>query len=1391
MQKVTPLRSDKAPVQPIVHINTFGAFLRYLREREQMTQSELVSSFPYFFEEYHVATLTLTPDMYRKLEKGKRAAQYEELLPLYAALVGNDFKLSPQERSSFVRLARLKLEGLQRKKPKLRPDGEWRLLEIQLAQIDQDTKAAQEIDSGEQATEKRKRQKSSLDTSHIVGRESWLTTMLSHLETKAKKLVIIQGMMGIGKSSGLKLLLHHLLDREECWPILYSFPTSADITPADHLDTFLAMILAELQVSEPEASKTPPLAKRIEQVLAHLAEMHQRIIFLIDDAQVILDEHGQLSREWQQFLAQYLRSNHQTLMYLATREWAGWTGRERSFVVDGDEAILPPLDGQAGIAIWRHIGFTDVGEDLLEQATARCGGNALMIELRAANLQRPRFSFGWQRNKPQEKKSEHQHLIEQLLTDSHIFGTADVEARKLLQQVIGQRLSHDALQVMEALATTPMMLPFPLLLEINQQAEYAFAELLQASLIDRNAMEQVERAVLQPLAREATIHQLLADKRLPEIEQQLIHAYTIWLEQGTFSSEQEQAMLISELAAAHLKQHHLLEAAELLIEYGWLSYAFGHAPRLARLADEVMHSFNWHRQPEEEVGGLLIQHDLLAREIDKDLGTTERRKAYLHLYEVMNTESVGLKPSTIFHLVHHKLRYLITDKHHAEAWSLIDEICKKYEGFQSAQPVTYTDMLDRRAYVLGRWGNHQDALAKKETDEARARKLQEDAFRLRQEAVEVHQQCVELLQRQERFASPIEQSHMRFKRARQLNDLSYYQRTTGDLEAAKQSMKECLKLKEAGFVIPRSLAVSYDDYGQLLSQTGNFHEAMTYNDHALQIIQKLLDAGQNSILKEKGMLLINRGKLCLLQGKLDDAKALFIEGIPLVEGTSREVSAATAIEGLRTIESWQEANIHHQLDWRWYPRYHQLASYSDIKWLTPTGPFSEEEKLEWHRIAQYPEDEDASKRMAVIIAQSRKRELVKSYEEQREPYIHYPLISQAEIQSKLTGFSQLRTEIEQREPNAIVRRLYLSTIDERLDELNLIAATGRQDDDAFWLYNQRINSSPSMMEMELAIRQLADTLRRGLQYSETEQLCRHIIQQTSYWQIKPMSLEPLDAATEQNTETQYASIDEEQKLFSSEAVGRFFADVFRTYRFPWTVKRDITADHASVSLNLQQLILPGEEQLISLAKIRELLAHEIETHAFRSNAGEKSPLAILSAGLQGFLETEEGLAIYYTQEVEQRGSHHKPNKSWIGTLATGLASGLLCEPYTFRKLLLFLEEVNTLRSLLSENKQTADEIRKDALRSAENRCLRTWRGVAHLSQPGICSTKDSVYLRGYLSVIKALDEGKIAFEQMMVGAVGIHHLGDLAELGITKPNILHRRLATDPDLEKYILQFVG
>src|SRR5438105_143659 len=741
--RVTPLRT----AQPIVHVNTFGAFLRYVREREQLQQQEVSETFPDIFQTYHVPTLTA--DMYRKLERGKRAPQFEELLPLYVSFTaGNGMLVSPEERRTYLHLARHKIESLQRRRPKLRPESEWRLLEIQLAQIDQDI------------------------------------------------------------------------------PLKDSTKDS----------------------------------ERIAQVLKRLTEGEQRVVLLVDDAQVILDQLGQLTENWLQFLTAFLQHQHRALIYLATREWPLWSGRERVFVADGDETMLPPLDPRTGAEIWRRLGFTAVAEELLQQAAERCGGNALMIELRAASLQRPRFSFSWRRrtepSSSQEKKNEQQQLVERLLAEPHVFEAADVEARQLLLQVISKRLSSDAIQLLEVVSASPLALPFPLLAEINQQGEYAFVELLKASLVDRNATGLDERAYLQPLAREAGVQKLLVEERLGEVEQRLAQMYSVWLDQGTFQSEQEQAALVTELAILYLKEHRLLEAAELLIEYGWLSFAFGHASRLARVTDEIMRSFPWHLSAENEAGGQLLHHYLLARSLDRDLVAPERKKAYLSLYEAMRNGSVAFKPRTLVHLVHHKLRYLTLGKQYAEAWSLIDQVCKQYEDLQDTKPITYAELLDRRAYVLGRWGDFQDAQAKKEQDEAEATKLHEEAFRLRQQAATVHEQCIALLRQHERFASPVEQSHIRFKRARLLNDLAYYQRSTGHLEEAKQAMKECLKLKEAGFVVPGSLAVSYDDYGQLLGQLGNYQEALAYSDRALQVLQKLVDEGHSSAPREKGMLLV-------------------------------------------------------------------------------------------------------------------------------------------------------------------------------------------------------------------------------------------------------------------------------------------------------------------------------------------------------------------------------------------------------------------------------------------------------------------------------------------------------------------------------------------------------
>ncbi|MGH2480316.1 MAG: hypothetical protein ACRDHW_11730, partial [Ktedonobacteraceae bacterium] len=444
-----------------------------------------------------------------------------------------------------------------------------------------------------------------------------------------------------------------------------------------------------------------------------------------------------------------------------------------------------------------------------------------------------------------------------------------------------------------------------------------------------------------------------------------------------------------------------------------------------------------------------------------------------------------------------------------------------------------------------------------------------------------------MLQQCECFASPIEQSRLRFKQARLLNDLAYYQRCIGQLEEAKRSMEECLRLKEAGYVVPISLAVSYDDYSQLLSQLGAFRAAMSYNDRALQIAQDQVATGSRSAVREKGMFLINRGKLSLLLGQLEQAREVFEQGIPLVEGTLRDESVVVAREGLRAIETWQRENPRHQLDWRWFPEYQRLSTYSDVGLLAQAGPFLAEERNEWDRLWFQREDETAKKRLATLINQSRRRELAACLAEQRNPHFHYPLVNQDEMVSRIAGFQQMSAEIQHKEPNAIVRKLYLKAIEEHVNELRMIEAAGNQDDERFWKYNTRLNGLPSRSEMELALRPLADLIRRGLRQEHTKEISERLLQQANQWSMHLLSLEP--ALSEQ--EQQAALPSKTEISFSPETVERYFADVFRRYQFRWEIVYDATTDHARVSLSRQQLILP-EGKPMTTTKIKQLLGHE-------------------------------------------------------------------------------------------------------------------------------------------------------------------------------------------------------
>ena len=89
------------------------------------------------------------------------------------------------------------------------------------------------------------------------------------------------------------------------------------------------------------------------------------------------------------------------------------------------------------------------------------------------------------------------------------------------------------------------------------------------------------------------------------------------------------------------------------------------------------------------------------------------------------------------------------------------------------------------------------------------------------------------------------------------------------------------------------------------------------------------------------------------------------------------------------------------------------------------------------------------------------------------------------------------------------------------------------------------------------------------------------------------------------------------------------------------------------------------------------------------------------------------------------------------------------------------------------------------------RCLRTYRGVTDLQRPGVCFTKDVVYLRGLLKIERAVADDETVLDRLAVGKAALELLPDLQELGIVAPQQFSslRKLVYDRGLDDYILSF--
>jgi hypothetical protein len=1355
----------------------FGTLLRTIRQRNHLSMVAVVASLATYFEDAGVPVPS--QDMYERMERDNRAPQYRELVPLYQALVaGCGFSFSAAERHAYVELAHVKIESKTRYKEAKRPDAEWRMLERQLAQFDHAPLEENEEEEQEKRQEEHRRVLSQLeqDTSHILGREEDCSGLLSLLQLSSprKKVIAISAMSGIGKSSLLKLLQKRLLESESAQAIdtiACTFQESnkeVAQTVQECFDELLATIYTALVPKQKEISSVPPVKKRIQQTLQAIASHSRALVIFLDDAQRLIGPSGEWCEEWKQFLQEFTTNSHQATLYIASREWPIWQERESaSFIVHKE---LLPISAETGIVIWRNLGFTQEDEELLKRATEVCGNNPRMMELVAQKMNTADFSFDWDDDGTTQKGLAH------FVEHPRLTGIAP-----LLEDIIGNTLSEPAKHLLKLLALAPVALPPPVVLYVSANAKQCIHELAKASLLSKHP----DRLRLLPMVAESAIEHLLQEER-NTLQELLMQAYPYWLRAGKFQSEQEQAQVVTELLLLYFRQYRLMEATELLISGGWLCYHFGYGPRLARVCQEILTNYDWKQSPQQELAANLL-YDRLASFRGEKVTTAERAKRYQILYKQAQENSIPLAPTTIAHLLQFIVFHLADTTSFQEAETLIKAHLDQVEALKDRDPFMYASYLYCKAYLYAKWSEHELPEDNANPFSA-ALSIPDQARTHLEDAIRLFAECATLLKESERGASPLQRSRATYKRARRLHNYAYYARLAGiDLPGAKQALETCIKLEKQGYTTPGSLATAHAEYAQVLAAVGSYQTALEASDQALGEIAKDATSGYGKAEREKAVLLVERADIHLIIGNLDEARQLYCQAIPHLEQEIRREKylrkAKTGLKTIATIENALERTntqpLSGQLDHQWYSLYSQIADFDLLAWLDPAGPLSSEEQALWATYAEHGKVDELRQLMNSSLSQ----ELNQAVAEQRSPQLLYPAIPIIAVREKIKACQDLKNRIEREEPNKIVKQLYLEALLEQTCLLQMVEATYQGDRDTIASYGRLLFSMPTAREMEIATGELLKTIERGMQQEETKGLSQQIKKRLQALSLMTSHHASRMSKTEENDNRPalLERIMSEQATIKVSQVAQFLEECFQEYGFGgWSVSVKANVTAAFVEVNTKQLVLP--ERDVTAARVLHLLAHEGEGHVYRHDNGAKSKFSLLGHGLAGYSPIEEALAVRYTAEAE----HKRASLPWIGTLATGLASGRTSipgheiEPLSYHELYCFMRDYHLLNQLLQGlTMQTAQE---KAHRLAQRRCQRTYLG-------GVCWPQDNSYLHGTLELESFLQnhEDDDILERLLVGCINIEHLTNCHQLGISKPVIPHKQLAKQEVVLKAIL----
>jgi tetratricopeptide (TPR) repeat protein len=846
----------------------FGAMLKILRLRSGIRQLHVLNHLPNW-----------TQTNYSRVESGELAPAFDQLVPIYTALQEAGVAFTPQDRQQFLTLARLRIEAKKTCR-EIKSDQEWDTLRVQLSRGDTPPRAVVPPARSKSGSHL-------LETRHLIGREDWLASVCTSLQgALMKKLIVLQGPTGIGKSSELHRIAHYFLAVEPHPLVLLCSFSSVEQQnePENALDLLLGTLLAELG-SPDDPVRAAPLTIRVTFVLDLLEKLARPILILADNAEQLMDAQGHIASCWQTFLSQFLRRRHHTSLVLATKEWPGWHEGERLFVA---ERTVPLLLVEDGIALLQQLGLSAVPVEYLQQVSEAVGGVPLCLEWVASLVKKSLWLDSWDEldELSSEEEGETAELLTQrllrLMGDPALFGGPIADRlTPLLERIITHRLSVEALQVLYTLSLAGISLGKPPLQRLCPRPSL-LKELRTVSLLTTHA----QRVQVLPMVASLVRSRISPDQR-QRIEEQLIKAYVSWLDNEEMSNR-ETGAVIAELVTLYLNHHRLLDAAELLIQYGWMSFNQGYGPRLARLAQKIMQQFDWKHTVENECGGLLLYH-ILTPFLGKAIETEKRAADFQYILALASQSKITIQPTTEMDLIRLLMMYHMSYQRFEEAQHVLEAGTTRLTPYRRNDVDTQVFLLARRASLLAKWS---DYLEEQDT-------LEKIPF-MREEIIELYRQCC-LLVSNARETSPLKIRLMKKRSSAYLNYLGYQLTRNGQAAEALEYLERSIDLGEQGYCNFGALAAAYGDMSQAMMELGRFDKAMLLDEKAMREACRCAQSGDAPSQDEVWIYQVNRGRLYLRLGKIDEAKALLEEAVLHIQ-SYRSIYRLLARKSLKEIE---------------------------------------------------------------------------------------------------------------------------------------------------------------------------------------------------------------------------------------------------------------------------------------------------------------------------------------------------------------------------------------------------------------------------------------------------------------------------------------------------------